>query len=362
MKLSRLRSITLPTLLALSALGTSAPVSADTSFEPPQDEYDWVQLISQEWLKGELISLYDDKLTFDSDILGILELDWEDVEIFRGHGNHRISLEGLSTATGTLRIEGDVVILETEAKVMEAERENIVAITPPAERELDNWSVDVMFGFSTRQGNTETTEYNLAANIERRTPVARVTMDYLGNYNRTEGEEVANNHRVNAAWDKFRGGAFFWRPLFGQYLSDVIQNIDHQITVETGLGYRLIETQRTDWEVSGGIGFNTLRYRSVSEGEDRTNTSPALSISTRLDTEVTSWMDYLLHYTGTFLDEDSGRYQHHVLTTLSTDLVRDWDLDVSFVWDRVQSPQERADGTVPDRDDYRLMVALGYEF
>ncbi len=357
-----LRCLT-PLFLMLLALLAPSTVAANTAaFEPPPDEYDWVQLTSDEWLKGELISLYDDKLSFESDILGVLTLDWEDVRVFRGHGEHRISLEGLRTETGALRIVDEQIVLETEAGRLEAGRDELVSITPPAQREIDNWSGDLMFGFGTRQGNTEMTELNLLAGVERRTPTSRVILDYLGNYNETEGEEVANNHRVNGSWDRFRGGALFWRPLFGQYLRDAIQNIDHQLTLETGLGYELIDTSRTEWEISGGVGFNTVRYRSVGEGEDRTNTSPAVSLGTDFETEVTPWLDYLFSFTMTFLDEDSGQYQHHMVTTLSSDLVQDWDLDVSLVWDRVQNPQERADGTVPEQDDYRLMVGLGYEF
>ena len=32
---------------------------------PPPDEFDWIQLTSEEWLKGELKVLYEEKLEFD---------------------------------------------------------------------------------------------------------------------------------------------------------------------------------------------------------------------------------------------------------------------------------------------------------
>jgi hypothetical protein len=73
-------------------------------------------------------------------------------------------------------------------------------------------------------------------------------------------------------------------------------------------------------------------------------------------------MDYLLTIQMSFLDDDSGTYQHHILTTLSTDLIGELDLDVSFVWDRTQKPQPRADSSIPEKDDYWLMVGLAFEF
>jgi hypothetical protein len=73
-----------------------------SGFVPPIDEYDWIQLTSDEWLKGEMISLYDDELTFESDNLGRLSIDWEDVRILRSHGNLSINVQGLDPLVGNL--------------------------------------------------------------------------------------------------------------------------------------------------------------------------------------------------------------------------------------------------------------------
>ena len=35
---------------------------------------------------------------------------------------------------------------------------------------------------------------------------------------------------------------------------------------------------------------------------------------------------------------------------------------LTFIWDRIQKPQVRADGTVPEKDDFRLMLGLDFEF
>ena len=37
------------------------------SSKPTVTDFDWVQLTSGEWLKGELISMYEDSVEFDSD-------------------------------------------------------------------------------------------------------------------------------------------------------------------------------------------------------------------------------------------------------------------------------------------------------
>jgi len=71
---------------------------------------------------------------------------------------------------------------------------------------------------------------------------------------------------------------------------------------------------------------------------------------------------YELFINMTFLNEASGQYQHHIVTTLSTDLIKDVDLDVSLIWDHTQKPQERIDTSVPEKDDFHLLFSINYDF
>ena len=72
---------------------------------PSATHYDWIQLTSEEWLKGDLESMYEGKVEFDSDELDFLVLDWEDVAKVSGHGVHSIFIEGYGVITGNLRVD-----------------------------------------------------------------------------------------------------------------------------------------------------------------------------------------------------------------------------------------------------------------
>ena len=340
-----------------SSTAAEAPV-----FVPPEDGYDWIQLTSGEWLKGELIGVFDDEVEFDSDILDELVLDAEDVNRFYSPRRFGISIQGYELLSGQLRVEEQSIFVTTGGEVQTFKREQLVAITVSTERERDRWSGELTLGMNVRQGNTDLIEYNAIAGLERRTPRSRAFIDYIGSFNETEGIRVANNHRVNAVFDKFSGSRFFWRPFIGQYFRDPFQNIDHQFTLETGLGFEITDTRRTEWDLFSGVGVNDVRRVSVESGQPSDSRSPAVSVGTDFDTELTSWLDYLFSFQMTFLDSESGKYQHHLLTTLSTDLVRNIDFDVSFVWDRTESPPPDATGTIPKKDDFRLMVGVSFEF
>jgi hypothetical protein len=61
-------------------------------------------------------------------------------------------------------------------------------------------------------------------------------------------------------------------------------------------------------------------------------------------------MDYLFTFTATFVDEEFGAYQDYFMTTLSSDLAGNFDINFSFVWDRTQSPLPLADDSFLEQD------------
>ena len=87
-----------------------------------------------------------------------------------------------------------------------------------------------------------------------------------------------------------------------------------------------------------------------------------LSISTLYETDLTSKIDFSFNYSFNIVNNESGSYTHHLITTLETELTSWLDFDISFVWDRVKYPTASADGTVPEPDDYRLTFSLGVDY
>jgi hypothetical protein len=358
-----MRSPKLPTVCGWWLLLIAATAAGQTlDFQPPRDGSDWLQLTSGEWLKGELIGLFDDHIEFDSEILDDLTIEMEDVAQFISTRTMGVQIQGEGLVIGKVLINENDVIVSAGDHMETFEREQLVSLTRRAERELDRWSGELSFGTNIRRGNNDVVEYNTIAGFERRTAVSRAFIDYIGNFNETEGVRISENHRVNMVLDRFSGSRFFWRPFSGQYFRDPFQNIRNQTTLETGVGYDLVDTSRTNWEVTAGVGVNIVERVSVEQDQEKSSTSPSATFGTDFETELTSWMDFLLSFQMTFVDEESGDYQHHLLTTLSTDLIGDVDFDVSLVWDRVQQPPPNADGETPERDDYRMLVGVTWDF
>lgn len=346
--------------VSLEAVAATAPWAED--FTPPPGEYSWVMLDSGEWLKGEIIALYDETLVFDSDHFDNLDIDLDDIEAVYGRGKFVVSVSDGRAVSGTLNIRGQKVSIAADDGSLEFTREDLVSITQSAARERDRWAGNVDLGLNAREGNTEISDLTVTAGLTRRTPTSRLALDYRGNSNVTDGVRQTDSHRVNLAVDRFTGRRFFWRPVSVQYYKDELQNINHQATIDTGFGYQLVDTRRTSWEMQAGVGGNYLENVSVAAGDKQNDWSPVVTLSTDLSVDITSSIEYEFRWNMTFLEEAAGQYQHHMVNTLSTDLIGDLDLDISLIWDRTEVPQVAEDGTVPEQDDYQFTVSLSYEF
>jgi putative salt-induced outer membrane protein YdiY len=330
--------------------------------KPTAIDFDWVQLVSGEWLKGEIKGLYKDKLEFDSDKLDLLTLDWEDVKHVETHIPGSAHIEDHGRVYGFFEINQKKIIVTNGDDVKEYDRSRLVSFITGGEEEMDYWSAKITLGLIVRSGNTDQVDYNAKANIRRQTSFSRFILDYIGNISNTKDVETINNHRVTATSDRFKTRQFFWRPIFGEYYSDKFSNIDSRITVGTGLGYTIIDTSRTDWDVAGGPGYQQTRFISVLPGENIKESTPALVVGTTYDFEVTKKIDFLFDYNITWVNSSSGGYTHHMVTTLESEITGSFDFDISFVWDHISEPTAADDGTVPLSDDYRTTLGISYEF
>lgn len=350
------------TLLSSGVVARAADEPWSDDFAPPPGDYTWIQLDSGEWLKGEIVALYDEVLRFDSDHFDQIDIDLEDVVSVHGRGIFVVSLNEGRAVYGTLNIRGQQISVTQKDGSLEFERSELVSITQAAARERDRWGGDISAGMNVRRGNSEVYELDISASLRRRTPVSRISLDYIGNNNETDGEKITDSHRINLAVDRFTSRRLYWRPVSVQYYKDELQNISHQGTVDTGLGYHLLDSGRWDWELTAGVGGNYLESVSVAPGEPNGEWSPVGTFGSDLTVDITSWIEWEFLVNMSFLEESAGRYQHHIVSTLSTDLIGGIDLDFSFIWDRTEVPQEAEGGLTPEQDDFRSVVSLTYDF
>jgi len=351
--------------LALLALVVAAtPIAAEEEDWQPDvpmpDTFDWVQMTSLEWLKGEFISMYDNSVEFDSKEFDLQTFDFSDVKEIRSKGTMQVAFED-----GTI-VVGKILIDQKKVRVMgdedqEFPRSELLSVTAGAPKEINYWSMKASVGANIREGNTEQVETTGQINLIRRTPKNRINIDYLATFNKTDGDTAADNQRANAGWNRYLSKRFYLTPAYGEWYRDPFVNIESRWTIGVGAGYEIIDTSKITWDVNGGISYQTTSFVSVEEGEDDSANTPALRLGTVYDHELTKWLDFLFAYDFMIVNEESGTYTHHLETGLEFELTSKLDFNITLIWDRIQNPRPDEFGIEPEQDDYRLVFFLGID-
>ena len=328
---------------------------------PKPKDFDWIRLTSDEWLKGDLIAMYDDELEFDSDELGLLTLDWDDIAEVLTHGSQSVRLLDGRILEGRLHIVGEKLSL-VNGGVQELDRYQILAIASSKSGESDYWSGNVSLGVNARNGNTNQKDYTGEAEIKRRTTRSRLIAAYLASYSAIDDEATENNQRLNVSFDWFVSHKIFFRALTLEYFRDPFQNINSRSTVSSELGYRFYDNSLIYWDIAGGPGYQQTQFESVEAGEDDKENTATGKISTDFEWDITGDIEYDFHYDVQLVSERAGEKIHHMKTSIEFELTNDFDLEISYIWDRVEKPLADAAGITPKQEDSRFVIGLGYEF
>jgi len=334
---------------------------------PPAKNFDWVQLTSDEWLKGQIKGMYENNLEFNSDKLGLLELDWGDVKILRSHRVSNVNIDGVGPTSGILEVTDDSLKIINDYEDKTYDRSRLISFAPAGKKELDLWSIKATLSFDVQRGNTNQSDYSAKVNIKRRASTTRFLLDYLGNLSKTNGGdgsqvETVNNHRLNANYDYYKTRYYFYTPVYAEYYSDQFSNIDWKVTLAAGIGYTVIDNRRTELSFSGGPAFSKTKFISVAAGKNDTESTPATWLKTNYDIKLTKTIDFIAKYNIQVGNKASGGYTHHIIMTVESEIIGSLDLDISLIWDRTSHPTEAADGTTPYPNDYGLTLGISYTY
>ncbi len=347
---------------------------------PEPDEFDWIQLNSGEWLKGEIRTMYDETMDFDSDELGDLSLDFGDIKVIRTGGVQMVNVDAKEKSsrrafgrlvpqgsgevvTGYVRMDGDEFKIIPEAGGGETvvDRADIISLAAGEPREINFWDAKATLGANYRSGNTEQRDINTQIRIRRRTSSSQFYFQYLGNFSEAQGIETANNHRVTTYYDWFLNQTFFWRVAQLEAFQDPFQNIAQRYTIGTGFGWHIMDTSKFTWDATGGPAYQYLEFDSVTPPNEQTQSNPAASLSTNFDYEVSGKVDLIGVYSLIYAGDDAGGYNFIAQTTLETELLSWLDFDISYIWDYRSDPIPDSSGAVPEKSDSQLIFSLGMD-
>jgi putative salt-induced outer membrane protein len=162
-------------------------------------------------------------------------------------------------------------------------------------------------GASFASGNTETESANAALELGVKTGKWAHTLGLAGNYGSDSVGTTAQRWEARGQSGYDFTDRTYWFGA-GRYEDDRFSAYDFQATVSTGLGYRIIDTERTKLWVQGGPGYRFAEFNETGESEDGTILRGDLGWDYQL-TETTKIVERFLVETGsenTYLQNDLG--------------------------------------------------------
>lgn len=340
------------------------PAPSERWSPPPPDpeSFDWLRLVSGEWVKGEIDLMRDETLYFDSEELDDLQIDWDDIAELRSPRVNTYLFEDRVVHTGTAVMRDGVILVQGGEEVWEYSREEIVGIVAGGVSEWDHWHFRLGAGLSARSGNTDQVDITGDTAIRREDALTRLLLTYSGAVGSINDELNTNTHRADGEFDVYLSRRLYWIVEKTDVFSDEFQNVNVRVTPSTGVGYTVVDRKSFEWSLELGAGYQWTRFESVTGGSsDLTDSTFALIPGTSLDFDITQRLEFEGSYFAQLGIPDTSESNQHATGLLSFEITDILDLDVSFTWDRVEDPPQDSDGNVPEKNDYRLSVGLAVE-
>jgi len=348
---------------------------SDANLEPPptdavpagpesvdvEDGADWIQLVSGEWLRGELLRVRDDNLDFDSDKLDLQTFDRDDVTRIHSAQTDFVVTDDNRVFAGRLVVDNQKVWVVGD-RTVQIDRSELLAVVAAGDSDKGRLSGSINLGFAARSGNTDQVDLTGGASVLLERARSRAQAKYSGVISTVQDVETANNHRLTSTLDLYLTERTFVTVPGIELYRDKIQNIDLRTRPDAALGYKVIDTLDQKLRVSAGPAYQSTRLDAGATSMSSTDDTLAGVLSSDFDWDITGDIELTWSYSLTVPFPDTAQNNHNMVTSLSVDLTDDLELDVSFVWDRVNRPAANASGVVPLPNDFRTTVGVNWTF
>jgi hypothetical protein len=345
MPCQRLRPLLL--FIALSCCAGSAAAHQKT---------DVLTLYNGDRLTGEIKALRGGLVSFGTDALGTVEVEWKEVASVRSRYYYEIRLANGERLYGTVapgETPGAVTLGAGDSARVVA-LDELLELRPIAKNTVDRLDIYTSLNFAyTRASNVSTSELKADVSYEDQRSLNRLT---ARNTLSTTQEETTSSQRLNVSRQTWTNRADYFRLLSGTFESNDELGVDQRYTLGYGLGRYFIDTQRST--LSGAVSLRALEEIAESGGNTQ-------SIEAEIGIDFGVWrfdspdLD-LRHELSLFPSlTESGRLRGETSLRLRWEIYRDlfWDVSAWASFDN-QALDENADRAT----DWGLTTGVGWEF
>jgi len=247
---------------------------------------DQITLKNGDRLTGTIVKSDDKTLLIKTELAGDVSVQWEAITAIVSSQNLHLGLKDGQTIVGTVVTnDGKFDVTTKDAGNVEAPKAAVVAVRDDAEQQsydaeierlrnprlTDFWSGLLDTGLSTTSGNSSTVNFTLAAKAARVTDRDKITVYATSVYSK-ENNTSPSQTTAHAIDGGIRGDINLNPKIFAfgftDFQYDAFQHLDLRNVIGGGLGYHVIKTKNTQFDVFGGGDFNQEYYGSFIDNTD----------------------------------------------------------------------------------------------
>ena len=265
-------------LLGVFALSVSLAARADQ-----------VTLKNGDRVSGDIVKSDGKRITVKTEFMGTVEIAWDQVDKLASDKPVYLTLNDNQTVVGLVSTEeGGFEVATKETGKVKVAKASIATVRNEAEFNswkaeierlknpslTDLWTATLDTGLAMARGNAEANTFTLSANAVRAT--ARDKISAYGAMIRSSARTQRTDKDFSPVANAVRGGLRYDLNLTSRSFAfgysdlefDEFQNLDLRASLGGGLGYKVIKSEATQFDVFGGGGF-TKEYFSAGTPRNR---------------------------------------------------------------------------------------------
>lgn len=235
---------------------------------------DQITLKNGDRLSGTILKSDAKTLVLKTEAAGEVTFQWAAIDAITSSAPLHVGLAGGQMVVGpVVTKDGQLQVSTTTAGVVTAAKDSVQVIRSDSEEATydaamerlqhphlgDFWSGTLDTGLSLTRGNSSTLAYTLAGRAVRATDRDKITVyttAVYGKNNTTSPSEVIAHQITGGVRADINIRPRWFVFAATDFNSNALQNLDLQNVIDGGIGYHLIKTKNTQFDVFGGAGYN----------------------------------------------------------------------------------------------------------
>ena len=322
------------------------------------DGKDWLRLTSGEWLRGNLNWMRDGDFEFDGDKTNLIRKGWSNVDQLHSPKIKTYVFKRRVYATGRAMITKDKVIVETDEGMRTFPRSALLSILQGGTRERDWWAFEVGAGFTGAFGNSNQSSLTAKFGLGRHDQRTSTVFLYEGTFGAANREPNVSRHLGQVGVALFVSDRFYVVPAAADFFNDRFANIKFRATPAGLGGIQIFDTERVEWDFELGLGYQFLRVISTLPNVPNPQSDGFVPVRLYWEFEITDDIELDLRWHSNIVFTTIGNTNHIGEAVFSVEVTDILNFNTEFDFFRTEQPIPRADGSLPESNDFQLVVGF----